>query len=176
MIPIASGVRIWIATSHTDMRKGMRGWALLVHEGLGRDPFVGDVYVFRSRGSSLIKALWHDGIGLSLYAKRLDRGRFVWPQMVDGVGGANGSTEGLSARSNCLAEPAANVAPASGWVLPCRSPIGGPSCDRLGSAVSIAGKLVRRAALRRGAAAQLGRPEGALDVINARRNSHGEAP
>jgi len=26
-----------------------------------------------------MKALWHDGIGLSLYAKRLDRGRFVWP-------------------------------------------------------------------------------------------------
>jgi len=68
MIPIASGVRIWIATGHTDMRKGMRGLALLVQEGLGRDPFAGDVYVFRGRGSSLIKALWHDGIGLSLYA------------------------------------------------------------------------------------------------------------
>jgi transposase len=35
--------------------------------------------------ASLIKALWHDGIGLSLYAKRLDRGRFVWPVTVDGV-------------------------------------------------------------------------------------------
>jgi transposase len=85
MIPIASGVRIWIATGHTDMRKGIRGLALLVQEGLGRDPFAGDVYVFRGRGSSLIKTLWHDGIGLSLYAKRLDRGRFVWPQTVDGV-------------------------------------------------------------------------------------------
>src|SRR4030088_1124201 len=51
----------------------------------GRDPFAGDVFVFRGRGGSLIKALWPDGIGLSLYAKRLDRGRFVWPQTVDGV-------------------------------------------------------------------------------------------
>lgn len=38
MIPVPAGVRIWIATGHTDMRKGMQGLALLVQEGLGRDP------------------------------------------------------------------------------------------------------------------------------------------
>ena len=65
MIPVAAGVRIWIASGHTDMRKGMNGLALLVQEGLGRDPFAGDVFVFRGRAGSLIKALWHDGIGLS---------------------------------------------------------------------------------------------------------------
>jgi transposase len=82
MIPVPTGVRIWIATGATDMRKGMQGLALLVQDGLGRDLFAGDVFVFRGRGGSLIKALWH---GLSLYAKRLDRGRFVWPVTVDGV-------------------------------------------------------------------------------------------
>jgi transposase len=80
-----TGVRIWIASGHTDMRRGMRGLALQVQEGLGRDPFAGDIYIFRGRNGSLIKALWHDGLGLSLYAKRLDRGRFIWPQTVDGV-------------------------------------------------------------------------------------------
>jgi len=85
MIPIASGVRIWLATGHTDMRRGMQGLALLVQEGLGRNSFDGDVFVFRGRSGTLIKALWHDGVGLSLYAKRLDRGRFVWPHTVDGV-------------------------------------------------------------------------------------------
>lgn len=85
MIPIASGVRVWIATCHTDMRRGMRTLALQVQEGLGRDPFAGDIYVFRGRGGSLIKAIWHDGVGLSLYSKRLDRGRFIWPQTVDGA-------------------------------------------------------------------------------------------
>ncbi len=85
MIPIPNGVRVWIASGHTDMRKGMPGLVLLVQEALGRDPFAGDVYVFRGRGGSLIKAVWHDGIGLSLYAKRLDRGRFIWPQTVGGV-------------------------------------------------------------------------------------------
>ena len=85
MIPIASGVRVWIATGHTDMRRGMRTLALQVQEGLGHDPFAGDIYVFRGRGGSLIKAIWHDGVGLSLYSKRLDRGRFIWPQTVDGA-------------------------------------------------------------------------------------------
>ncbi len=84
MIAVPSGARVWIATGHTDMRKGMRGLALLVQEGLKRDPHAGDVFVFRGRGGSLIKALWHDGLGLSLYAKRLDRGRFVWPATVGG--------------------------------------------------------------------------------------------
>jgi len=85
MIAVPTGVRIWVATGVTDMRKGMHGLSLLVQEGLKRDPFAGDIYVFRGRGGSLVKALWHDGLGLSLYAKRLDRGRFVWPATVDGA-------------------------------------------------------------------------------------------
>jgi transposase len=85
LIPFPTGVRIWIATGHTDMRRGMRGLALQVQEGLGRDHFSVDIYIFRGRTGSLIKALWHDGLGLSLYAKRLDRGRFIWPQTADGA-------------------------------------------------------------------------------------------
>src|SRR6476646_8408424 len=61
------------------MRRGMNGLALQVQEALGRDPFVGDLFVFRGARGDLIKILWHDGLGLSLYAKRLERGRFVWP-------------------------------------------------------------------------------------------------
>jgi transposase len=85
MIPIPSGVRVWIATGVTDMRRGMNGLSLQVQEGLKRDPHAGDLYVFRGRRGSLIKVLWHDGLGLSLYAKRLERGRFVWPSPADGV-------------------------------------------------------------------------------------------
>ena len=54
MIPVSSSARIWIATGCTDMRKGMQGLSLLVQESLGRDPFAGDVFVFRGRGGSLI--------------------------------------------------------------------------------------------------------------------------
>ena len=83
MIP--SDARVWIAMGHTDMRKGMQGLALLVQQGLGRDPHGGDLYVFWGRAGSLLKIIWHDGIGMSLYAKRLERGRFVWPSAKDGT-------------------------------------------------------------------------------------------
>ena len=85
MIPMPSGVRVWIAAGHTDMRRGMHGLALQVQEQLKRDPHGGDLYVFRGRRGDLAKILWHDGLGLSLYAKRLDRGKFIWPSAKEGV-------------------------------------------------------------------------------------------
>ena len=54
-------------------------------EAFKRDPHGGDLYVFRGRSGKLIKILWHDGLGMSLYAKRLERGRFLWPSSADGV-------------------------------------------------------------------------------------------
>ena len=85
MIAFPTGVRVWIAAGHTDMRRGMQSLALQVQEALARDPHAGDLYVFRGRSGSLIKILWHDGVGMSLYAKRLERGRFVWPSAAAGV-------------------------------------------------------------------------------------------
>jgi transposase len=85
MIAVPSDVRVWLAVGHTDMRRGMNGLALQVQESLGRDPHAGDLYVFRGKRGDLIKILWHDGVGLSLYAKRLDRGKFIWPTPRDGV-------------------------------------------------------------------------------------------
>ena len=85
MIPIAAGARIWIATGHTDMRKGMQGLALLVEEGLGRDPFAGDVFVFRSKRVDRVKLLAWDGSGMVLVTKWLHQGRFTWPPIRDGV-------------------------------------------------------------------------------------------
>lgn len=66
MIP--AGARVWIAMGHTDMRKGIQGLALIVQQALRRDSFAGDLYVFRGRAGSLVKIIWHDGIGMSLYA------------------------------------------------------------------------------------------------------------
>lgn len=77
MIPIPSGVRVWLAVGHTDMRRGMNSLAIQVQQILKRDPHAGDLYVFRGKRGQLIKILWHDGIGMSLYAKRLERGRFI---------------------------------------------------------------------------------------------------
>ena len=79
MIAFPAGVKVWIAGGVTDMRCGMNSLALKVQEGLGRDPHGGEIFCFRGRRGDLVKILWHDGVGMSLYAKRLERGRFVWP-------------------------------------------------------------------------------------------------
>ena len=79
MIAFSPGAKVWLAGGATDMRKGMNGLALLVQQGLGRDPHAGELFCFRGRRGSLMKVLWHDGVGMSLYVKRLDHGRFIWP-------------------------------------------------------------------------------------------------
>jgi transposase len=89
MIPVPSGARIWLAVGRTDMRRGMNGLALQVQQALNRDPHAGDLFVFRGVSGNLIKVLWHDGIGMSLYAKRLEKGRFIWPSPTDGAIGVS---------------------------------------------------------------------------------------
>ena len=75
MIAFPAGVKVWIAGGVTDMRCGMNSLALKVQEGLGRDPHGGEVFCFRGRKGDLIKVLWHDGVGMSLYIKRLEAGK-----------------------------------------------------------------------------------------------------
>jgi len=85
MIAIPSNVRVWLATGHTDMRRGFPSLALLVQESLKRDPHAGDLYVFRGRRGDLLKIIWHDGQGACLFTKRLERGHFLWLSMAGGV-------------------------------------------------------------------------------------------
>src|SRR5438105_15920531 len=85
MIPIPSGVRVWLAVGRTDMRRGMNGLALQVQEALRRDPHAGDLYVFRGARGNLIKMLWHDGLGMSLYANSGEKRRFIWASPADGM-------------------------------------------------------------------------------------------
>ena len=55
MIPMPSGVQVWLASGHTDMRKGFDGLAVLVQEVLKRNPHGGHLFVFRGRRGGLIK-------------------------------------------------------------------------------------------------------------------------
>ena len=85
MIGLPSGTRVWLVAGHTDMRKGFDGLAALVQTALAENPFCGHVFVFRGRRGDILKVLWFDGQGLMLLAKRLERGRFVWPQATAGA-------------------------------------------------------------------------------------------
>ena len=81
MITLAPSLRVYLACGVTDMRKGMIGLAMLVQQSLGEDPFGGAVFAFRGRRSGLIKLIWHDGVGLCMLTKRLERGQFTWPSV-----------------------------------------------------------------------------------------------
>nr|MBL8456588.1 IS66 family insertion sequence element accessory protein TnpB [Zoogloeaceae bacterium] len=85
MITPPAGTRIWIAAGVTDMRRGFDGLAALVQTQLEADPFSGQIFVFRGRRGDRIKLLWWDGDGLCLLAKRLEAGKFVWPQASRGT-------------------------------------------------------------------------------------------
>jgi transposase len=85
MIPMPAGMRIWVACGTTDMRRGFDGLAMMVQNVLKKSPYCGHMFVFRGKRADRIKILWWDGTGLCLYAKRLERGRFVWPLTREGA-------------------------------------------------------------------------------------------
>jgi IS66 Orf2 like protein len=69
MIPLPAGVRVWLATGYTDMRKGFPSLALQIQEILERDPLSGHLFCFRGRRGNLLKVIWHDGQGAG-YSKQ----------------------------------------------------------------------------------------------------------
>ncbi len=85
MLALPAGARVHLALGVTDMRKGFDGLAAQVQTVLSQDPYSGAVFCFRGRRGDLLKILVWDGQGLVLVAKRLEKGRFVWPQATSGV-------------------------------------------------------------------------------------------
>jgi len=83
MLNLVQGTQVWVACRPTDMSKGFNGLAALVKELLRSDPFSGHVFVFRGKRGDYVKMLHWDETGLCLFAKRLEKGRFVWPPVVD---------------------------------------------------------------------------------------------
>lgn len=85
MIQLPVGTKVWIAAGVRDLRRGFDGLSAQVQNALHEQPFSGHVFVFRGRRGDIVKLLWWDGVGLCLFAKRLERGRFVWAKADSGV-------------------------------------------------------------------------------------------
>jgi transposase len=83
MINFAQGTKVFLSCAPVDMRKGFNGLAAQVATVIKMDPFCGHLFVFRGKRGDYVKVLYWDGSGLCLYAKRLEKGRFVWPPIVD---------------------------------------------------------------------------------------------
>ena len=80
MFGLGPATRIYVAAEPVDMRKGFEGLYGLVRDHLGHDPLSGHLFLFTNRTHTRLKAIVWDGSGLWICAKRLERGRFRWPE------------------------------------------------------------------------------------------------
>jgi transposase len=85
VIGLGGAVRVMVSTRPVDFRKGAEGLAALVREEMKSDPFSGVVFVFRAKRADRVKLVFWDGTGVCLFAKRLEDGKFRWPNVQDGV-------------------------------------------------------------------------------------------
>ena len=96
MLGFGPATRIYLASGATDMRKSFEGLYGLVRDRLLLDPRSGHVFVFCNGQHNRLKILFFDGSGLWVCAKRLEKGRFAWPESGDGQGRVVLSHEELS--------------------------------------------------------------------------------
>lgn len=88
MFGMGAATRVYLAAGTTDMRKGFDGLHGLVRQRMAADPLSGHLFLFCNRPRTRLKVLFWDGSGLWVCAKRLEKGRFSWPQ--DGSGAEGG--------------------------------------------------------------------------------------
>ena len=80
MLTASPTTRVYLAAGNTDMRRGFDGLHALVVEVLRQDPLSGHLFLFCNKQRNRLKVLFWDGSGLWVCAKRLEQGRFSWPQ------------------------------------------------------------------------------------------------
>lgn len=84
MFGFGSATRFYLAAGATDMRKGFEGLHGLVRDRLQCEPLSGHVFLFSNARRNRLKLLFFDGSGLWVCGKRLEKGRFRWPESGDG--------------------------------------------------------------------------------------------
>ena len=85
MLRLAPEIKVFLACQPVDMRRGFDGLSAEVARVLAADPFSGAAFVFRGKRGGYVKILTWDGSGLCLFAKRLEKGKFIWPPIVEGA-------------------------------------------------------------------------------------------
>ena len=91
------GKKVYLACGSTDMRKAINGLAAVVEHSFQLDPFDEALFVFCNKSRDRLKILEWDGDGFWLHFKRLEKGRFRWPALLNrAVGQINGATMTLT--------------------------------------------------------------------------------
>ena len=83
MMSFPPGTKVYLSCQPVSMRKGFDGLSAEVTNVIRMDPYCGHLFVFRGKRADYVKVLYWDGSGLCLYAKRLEKDRFVWPPIVN---------------------------------------------------------------------------------------------
>jgi transposase len=83
VISLAPDTKVYVACRPLDLRNGVDGPAAKAQQIIGADPFSGHVFLWRGKRGDYLEALYWDGTAMCLFAKRLEKGRCVWPPIVD---------------------------------------------------------------------------------------------
>jgi transposase len=83
MISLAPGTKVFLACRPVDLRAGFNSLAAKAQQLIEANPYDGSLFLFRGKRGDYFKAIYWDGSGLWLLAKKLEKGRFVWPPIVD---------------------------------------------------------------------------------------------
>ena len=86
MFTLSPSVRIFVCTKPADMRCSFNGLFAMVQELIEQNPYSGHLFLFRSKGGDYIKVFWFDLDGFAIFAKKLETGKFNFPDVrfVDG--------------------------------------------------------------------------------------------
>ncbi len=82
MFSLNSSNRYYLFSQPCDMRKGFQGLSGLVTAKMGKDPISGDVFIFINRRATHIKLLHWESGGFVIYYKRLEKGTFSLPKVL----------------------------------------------------------------------------------------------
>jgi transposase len=98
MLSVSGATRVLVALEPIDLRGSFNRLYGLVSERLKQDPLSGHLFVFTNRNRNRLKVLYWDGSGLWVCAKRLEKGRFTWPQASSSSNGSSQDGRSVSLR------------------------------------------------------------------------------
>lgn len=81
---IPSEVKIYLYTLPADMRKSIDGLCIMVSDVLQMNPMDGHLFLFRSKSGNKLKALYYEQNCFTLWYRRLEKGKFVFPKNAQG--------------------------------------------------------------------------------------------
>ncbi len=97
MFGLGPATKVFVGVEPTDMRKSFEGLYGLVRDTMSKDPLSGHLFLFANKTRTRLKIMFWDGSGLWVCAKRLEKGRFYWPEAQEGASNVVLRQEELSA-------------------------------------------------------------------------------